>query len=669
MKRTKWLALLLTGAMTLSLTACADEEVEDVSTDLTTDAGTAADNTTDNGDIALEDGSWAVYWYLCGSDLESNGGFATNDLSELMEVELPENVNVVIETGGSAVWQNDLMDADKLQRWLYNSEGLQLVDEQPSASMGEAQTLADFLSFAKENYPAEKTAVVFWNHGGGSVTGAAFDEIYGYDSLTLDEMYQAFSSVWNPSMEKQPLELIGFDTCLMATVDVAYTFADLAHYLVASEETEPANGWYYSQWVGTLAQNPSMNGEELGKVICDAYYAGCEEVGTQDNTTLSLTDLTKVQTLLDAYDTFGAEALAAACTDPGFFSQFGRVAAQSENYGGNTKEQGYTNMVDLGHMARQSVGMLGSAQEVLDALDDCVLYQVGGQYRTEATGLSCYYSYNGDVEDFNSYAGLGAGVAFKYFYSYELTGELDDSGMAYIADMDFEELPEVKNLLSTDWDGAPLDLDEDGISFLTLGPEANDILAGIGFSLYYVDEESDMMLLLGTDNDMNADWDNGVFSDNFRGVWGSIDGNIVYMELSYESEDYNLYAIPVLLNGEEYNLQVVYDFSTDEWNVLGARQGIDNSGMADKELRLLQEGDEITTIWYMSTASGDDEFEPYTAATVTVTADTAFGEMELPDGSYSMVYEMRDAMDNYAYSEPVTFDCADGEIYTTIYVD
>lgn len=667
MKRRKYLALLLAGVMTLSLTACSDEDYEDTSADAATDTTTVADTAAET--TAVEDGSWAIYWYLCGSDLESNGGFATNDLSELMEVELPENVNVVIETGGSAVWQNDLMDAEKLQRWLYNSEGLQLVDEQPSASMGEAQTLADFLSFAKENYPAEKTAVVFWNHGGGSVSGAAFDEIYGYDSLTLDEMYQAFSSVWTPSTEKQPLELIGFDTCLMATVDVANTFSDLAHYLVASEETEPANGWYYSQWVGALAENPSMNGEELGKVICDAYYAGCEEVGTQDNTTLSLTDLTKVQPLLDAYDTFGAEALAAACTDPGFFSQFGRVAAQSENYGGNTKEQGYTNMVDLGHMARQSVGMLGSAQEVLDALDDCVLYQVGGQYRTEATGLSCYYSYNGDVDDFNSYADLGAGVAFKYFYSYELTGELDDSGMAYIADMDFEELPEVKNLLSTDWDGALLDVDEDGVSFLTLGPEANDILAGIGFSLYYVDEENDMMLLLGTDNDMNADWDNGVFSDNFRGVWGSIDGNIVYMELSYESEDYNLYAVPVLLNGEEYNLQVAYDFTTEEWSVLGARQGIDDSGMADKELRLLQEGDEITTIWYMASASGDDEFEPYTAATITVTADTAFGEMELPDGSYSMVYEMRDAMDNYAYSDPVTFDCADGEIYTTVYTD
>lgn len=651
----RFLAVFMILVMGCALTACDEEEAAD---------GQTADTASE-----AEEGSWSIYWYLCGSDLESGGGFATYDLSELMEVELPENVNVVIETGGSSEWQNDVVDADHLQRWLYSSEGLELVDEQPSASMGEAETLADFLQFAKNNYPAEKTAVVFWNHGGGSVSGASFDELYGFDSLTLDEMYTAFASVWEPSEEEQPLELVGFDTCLMATVDVAYTFSDLAHYLVASEETEPANGWYYSQWVGALADDPSMDGEELGRVICDAYYAGCEEVGTQDNTTLSLTDLTKVGPLLTAYDTFGSEALAAACEDPGFFSQFGRVAAKSENYGGNTREQGYTNMVDLGHMARQSSDMLGSAKDVLDALEDCVLYQVGGQYRTEATGLSCYYSYNGDVDDFWGYANIGTGATFKYFYAYELTGELDDSGMEYIKNMQFEELPEVKNLLSVDWDGAPLDVTDDGISYLTLGPEANDILAGIGFSLYYVDEEDDLMLWLGTDNDMNADWENGVFYDNFRGVWGSIDGNMVFMELSDESEDYTMFSVPILLNGEEYNLQVVYDFTTEEWSILGARQGIDDTGMADKELRLLEEGDEITTIWYAATATGDDDFEAYTADTFTVTADTSFDEMGLPDGSYSMVYEMRDAMDNYAYSDAVIFDCADGEIQTTVFTE
>ena len=83
-----------------------------------------------------------------------------------------------------------MVDAAKLQRFVYNSEGLQLVDEQPSASMGDSETLAAFLQFAKDSYPADKTAVVFWNHGGGSVSGAAFDELYDYDSLTLDEMYE-----------------------------------------------------------------------------------------------------------------------------------------------------------------------------------------------------------------------------------------------------------------------------------------------------------------------------------------------------------------------------------------------------------------------------------------------------------------------------------------------
>lgn len=659
MWKKKLLRLVMVPAMAFAFAACGAGETEGADTAFAMGNGAQP--------AKAQKGSWAVYWYLCGSDLESGGGFATGDLSELMEAALPEDVSVVIETGGASAWQNDAVDAEKLQRWVYNSEGLSLVDEQPSASMGEAQTLADFLSFAKENYPAEKTAVIFWNHGGGSVSGAAFDERYGYDSLTLDEMYTAFSSVWEPSEEKQPLELIGFDTCLMATVDVAYTFSDIAHYLVASEETEPANGWNYSQWAGALAEDSSMDGAVLGKVICDTYYAGCEEYGTQDNTTLSLTDLTKIQPLLDAYEVFGMEALAAACTDPGFFSQFARAAVQSENYGGNTKEQGYTNMVDLGHMARLSADMLDSAQNVLDALDRCVLYQVGGAYRAEATGLSCYYSYNGDVDDFNGYAGLGAGTAFKYFYAYELTGELDDSGMEYIADMDFDTLPEVQNLATADWDGMPLEVDEEGTSFLDLGPEAYDILAGIGFVLYYVDEEDDLILLLGTDNDMDADWEKGVFSDNFRGVWGGIDGNLVYMELSFEGDDYNLYSVPVLLNGEEYHLQVAYDFTAGSWSILGARQGIDENGMADKELRLLQEGDEITTLWYIASASGDDDFEPYMVDTFAVTEDTAFGETELPDGSYCMLYEMRDAMDHYAYSDQVTFDCTGGEIYTTVY--
>ena len=615
------------------------------------------------------DGSWAVYWYLCGSDLETNGGFASTDLSEMIEVELPENVNVVIQTGGASVWQNEYMDPAKLQRWLYNSEGLQLLEEQETANMGDAQTLYEFLNFANSNYPADKVAVTFWNHGGGSVSGAAFDELHNLDSLDLAEMYQAFDAVWPANKENPALELVGFDTCLMATVDVAALFQNFSKYLVASEEVEPGNGWLYSGWLGELAKNPAMGGEELGIAICNTYYQGCEAVGTQDQTTLSLTDLTKLTPLLEAYESFGQEAFAAAAKDPGFFAQLGRAASQSENYGGNTKEQGYTNMVDMGHLARQTAWMLPSAQSVCDALDVCVIYKVSGIYRAESTGLSCYYSYNGDLDDLNGYINMGTGIAFKHLYAYGLTGKMAEGGDAYLASLNIQQLPVITTLADMNWDGAPLDLNDEGSSILTLGPEAKDILAGIGFSLYYVDETNDRMLLLGTDNDLTADWENGVFYDNFRGVWGAIDGHLVYMELSFEGEDYNLYSVPILLNGEAYNLQVAYNFTAENWSILGASQELDESGMASKELRLLKEGDVITTIWKLASYSGDDDFAMHAAEEVTVTADTAFGEAPLFDGKYSMIFEMWDAAGNYAYSDAVTFDCSGGEIITTVYED
>ena len=659
----KILAVILAFAMCLTFTACGDEDiVVEIEAPVEEEAAPAEAEVS-------SDGSWAVYWYLCGSDLETNYACATTDLQEMLEVQLPENVSVVIQTGGAAVWQNELMDPSKIQRWLYNSEGLQLVDEQETTNMGDAQTLYDFLYFADANFPADKVAVTFWNHGGGSVNGAAFDEIHGLDSLDLSEMYQAFDAVWPADAANPALELVGFDTCLMATVDVAAVFQNFAKYLVASEEVEPGNGWLYSGWLSELAANPAMDGDDLGIAIASTYYAGCEAVGTQDNTTLSVTDLTKLTPLLEAYEAFGQQAFVAAAEDPGFFAQLGRAASQSENYGGNTKEQGYTNMVDLGHLARQTAWMLPAAQDVTDALNECIVYKVGGIYRSEATGLSCYYSYNGDINDFNGYINMGAGLAFKHLYAYGLTGELAEGGDEYLASLDIEDLPEIVSLADMDWDGAPLDVNEEGTSFLTLGPDAYNILAGIGFQLFYVDEENDQMMLLGTDNDMTADWDNGIFYDNFRGVWGAIDGHLVYMELSFEGDGYNLYSVPILLNGEAYNLQVAYDFTAEEWSIIGASQGLDDTGMASKEMRLLEEGDIITTIWKMASYSGDDDFEMYTVDEVPVTAETTFGEAPLFDGSYSMVIEMWDAAGNYAYSDAVTFDCKDGEIWTTVYED
>ncbi|MBQ3076682.1 MAG: clostripain, partial [Clostridia bacterium] len=435
----KLMTWLLAFALLFTLTGCGAEEAEI--------AGEGGAPTKAPGSSA--GGSWAVYWYLCGSDLESYYGCATADLVEMMEVSLPENVSIVIQTGGSEIWNNDLMDADSIQRFVYDSEGLFLLEEKPSASMGKSESLADFLTFCEQHYPADNKAVLFWNHGGGSVTGVAFDEKYGFDSLTLDEIHAAFDSVYTLSESEPPIDLVGFDACLMSTVDVAATLTDISAYMVASEELEPGNGWYYTGWIGALAENPSISAEELGIAICDSYQQGCEMVGTADEITLALTDLSRVPALLKAYEQVGAEALTTALDNPLFFSSLGRAATRSESYGGNTPDTGYTNMVDLGHLMRNATDLLPEHSDaVLEALDDCVVYRVAGPYRKEATGLSCYYSYNGDLNDFYGYTNVGASEAFKYLYGYGLGGQISPAGMEYIESLGYgeEELPEVPTL-------------------------------------------------------------------------------------------------------------------------------------------------------------------------------------------------------------------------------
>lgn len=662
----KTLCIILCILMSLFFVACADDEDYDDYENEPTQSQETTVSTPEpvNNSSNAEAGSWTIMWYLCGSNLESDGGFATTDIMELADVTLPDNVTILIKTGGSYQWMNDFVDASKLQTWEYRGNELKLVDEQPSANMGDPVTLANFLYFGATNYPSEHTMVLFWNHGGGSLSGAAFDELYDDDSIDLLELYAALDAVYAINPSNPPIDLIGFDTCLMATVDVADTLQGFTHYLVASEETEPGNGWYYTGWAGAFANNPGLSAEELGIAICDSFYAGCELAGTQSNITLSLTDVTKVSKLVAAYEKFGQECLVAASQDSGFLAEFARAANSSENYGGNTRDEGYSNMVDLGHLARNTANMLPSANDVLTELENCVVYRINGPYRSQSTGLSCYYSYDCDIENLSTFEEVGAGVAFKHLFAYALTGNISSATAEYLATLNITELPEIETL---DTDTTyPLGVTEDGTSYLYLGEEAADMLASIQFSLFYIDEESDVMMFLGTDNDIDSDWENGVFYDNFRGVWGAINDIPVYMELTCEDDEYNLYSVPILLNGEEYNLQVAYVYEDAEWYILGASEGIDDNGMASKEIVFLENGDVITVLWELASYEGDDDFEMYEMYEIEVDDDLVFGEADLFDGVYGMVFTFTDIQGNEGMSDAVIFTIEDGNIYTSV---
>ena len=333
------------------------------------------------------DGSWTIFVYLCGADLESDGGMATDDIMEMCNATASDKVRFVIETGGASQWQNDFVSSRKLGRYLIRDNDIVALDEVNGASMGDAATLADFLKWGVEEYPAEHMGVIFWNHGGGSITGVCFDELHDDDALTMREIDSALYSVFETMTDR--FEFIGFDACMMGTVEGANILASYSRYMIGSQELEPGSGWDYTVIGDYLAGDPGCNGAAIGKVIADGFYESCKKTSEEQDATLSVIDLDKMDDLVKAFNLF-AKDMYEASADTAVLSNLIRNIENADNFGGNNRSEGYTNMVDLGGVIK-ACGDYVDYSEVIAALDSVVIYNKTGSTHKGCSGLSIYY--------------------------------------------------------------------------------------------------------------------------------------------------------------------------------------------------------------------------------------------------------------------------------------
>lgn len=328
-------------------------------------------------------------------------------------------------------------------------------------------------------------------------------------------------------------------------------------------------------------------------------------------------------------------------------------------------------MVDLGHLCRNNAYLLpDSSVEVQKALDDCIIYKVNGPYRTEASGLSCYHSYNADIENFVDYTEVGCSEAFKYFYGYGLSGEMSKAGLQYLQDKGVheEDIAVDSGMLDISvLEGWDVYIDDYGNAVLDVLPRGAEPIVNVRTKVVMDDGVSDYFRFMGESGQINYDYEEGIFTSQITGYWPSIDGNFVFTRMLYQGEDYTVYSVPVLLNGEEYNLRVVYDHDKQDYTVLGARKGLTDEGMPDKHLVHLQPGDVLTTIYLDRSLTGEGGFDHRAGANITVTEETMFYEAPLPDGRYSFLFEMTDARGKTAWSEMADFELDEGYIYLSYY--
>jgi hypothetical protein len=227
---------------------------------------------------------------------------------------------------------------------------LDCVAELPEINTGDPQALIDFVSWAIEEYPAERNALVLWNHGSGwkdeDIYKAADRRGIG-ERITRGQMRSLSSGkpsrvLFNTTVEQmvveaserailfddsaadfldnielkkvlqqvkyklgRPVDLVGFDACLMNMLEVDYQIQDLCGFVVGSQDIEPGDGWPYDAILAHLAADQNMTAETLGRVIVDEYVDFYKDSFTSLPITLSTVCLERLMSTAEVVSELG----------------------------------------------------------------------------------------------------------------------------------------------------------------------------------------------------------------------------------------------------------------------------------------------------------------------------------------------------------------------------
>ena len=635
--------------------------------------------------------------YMCGTDLESRSGMGTSDLQEMLNARFGDSVNLLVYTGGCKGWKNNLVSSSTHQIW--QVKGGQLVnvkDNLGSKSMTDPAVLRDYIRWCAKNYPATRYELILWDHGGGSVSGYGYDENFASSgSMSLAGLDKALKGAG------VKFDFIGFDACLMATAETALTVAQYADYLIASEETEPGVGWYYTDWLTALGQDPSMPTVELGRRIVDSFVDTCAQKCRGQLTTLSVVDLAELEATLPPALSDFSQSTTRLLREKKY-----QTVSNARNGAREFAQSSRIDQVDLVHLAKNLGTKEGDA--LADALLGAVKYNRTSSNMTNAYGLSIYFPYRksstvdkaastfgqigmdkGYIQCIRQFASLevggqaasggtssplpallgqlggGAGADDVSALLGQLLGGsfgriagLDGGNTDFFSDRALSDEDMAQYLADTRFPTEALLWQEgaDGVPVIRLTQEQWGLVQNLELNLFYDDGEG--YIDLGLDNVFEFDGDGGLLGVNDN-TWLAIEGQPVAYYHTATVDDGTNYAItgrvPVLHNGVRSELLLTFDNDSPQGYVAGVR-AVYPDGETDtvaKSQLELQPGDTLEFLCDYYSYGGDYQDSYLLGEPVTVGQDgVAVSDVPL-EGTTRATYRFTDSFDQHHWTAPI----------------
>ena len=638
-----------------------------------------------------------VMVYMCGTDLESRSGMASRDLAEMGQATLSDNLNLLVCTGGCRQWQT--RGISNVVNQIYQIRDGYLRDTGKSLGSGpmtDPNTLLGFIRYCTQNYPANRYELILWDHGGGSISGYGYDEKNPRSgSMSLGALAQALKA------SGIRYDFIGFDACLMATVENASMLSDYADYLIASEETEPGVGWYYTNWLSALADNPALPTLDVGQQIVDDFIRFCDQKCPGQPTTLSVVDLAELGETLPA----DMKAFSTELKDRIIGGEYKSVSTAR----GNTKEFASSTKIDQIDFIDFAERIGSSESEALArTLRSAVKYNRCSGSVTNAYGLSVYfplkklstvdkavqaYDAMGMDEDYadciRAFASLEAGgqissggSASSPYASLmgDFTGGTSSaSGMADISSLlgaaMSGDLSSLLGLGSSDFfsgrsmpdtEAAAVYLSEnrfdpsqlfwqrntDGDYVISMDETQWSLVQDVALNLFYDDGTG--YVDLGLDNVFSFD-ENGNLLPDRSGAWISLNNQPVayYFMGAAESEEgsFLMGYVPALLNGEQVRLMLIFPEGGEAY-VAGAQPVYveDETDTVARGLIELKDGDRLDFLcdYYSYAGEYQDSYflgEPLVVDGALSVSDTLVGD------SLRVLYRFTDIYQQHYWTE------------------
>ena len=175
---------------------------------------------------------------------------------------------------------------------------------QTELDMGNFNVLKNFITFAKNEYEAEKYSLIIWGHGTGWRYSALPTNHNSSRAVAIDDKSGSYMSVsqMGRALKNQGICVVGFDTCFAGVFENVYEIRNYAAYTVASPGVSPSSGWDYRYLLEDLSEC-SFNTKEIARIM-----AQCSLVNT------TIFDNTKLYDVMEKFETF-SEKLSGTITN------------------------------------------------------------------------------------------------------------------------------------------------------------------------------------------------------------------------------------------------------------------------------------------------------------------------------------------------------------------